>query len=124
MKMTKFKNPFAEFSTGKLFMFVVSLIVLVQVISLIISSIFQSVPLLRAGYPLVILSAGLAIVFLVRLVFKKDLGKIHIFLFFILIALAVVMYMFGTTYFPQIFSFNNPNLLQSVNNLQSIIGFS
>ena len=115
------KNPFKDLSTGKIFIFVIALIILTQVISLLISSLFKSVPVLKTGFLLILFSVGLTIIFLAQVVFKGSFDR-NDFLGLILIGtITVLMFVYGGKFFPQIFSFIDSSALESAKNLQSIL---
>ena len=120
-KIAKFKNPFAGFTVGKLFVFVVATIILIQVVSLLISSVFKDIEVIKTGWLLILISTGLVIIFLTKMVFRGEMGKIQIFMLILLITVTVVMYIYGSTYFPQIFSFIDSSALESSQALQSLV---
>ena len=118
-----FKNPFKEFSTGKLFVFVVALLGITQVLSLLISMMFSKVPVLKTGSLLIILAAVLGLIFLTKIVFEKESkDKINVLWFIIIVAVTVGMYYYGGKIFPQMFSILGDSALQSAQSLASSIG--
>lgn len=116
-----FKNIFKGFSTMSLFISVLALIILTQAVSLLISSIFGSIPILKTGSILIILSVGLILIFIAQIVFKGEFNRSNILALLLLGTLTVLMYIYGSNFFPQIFSFIDSSALESAKNLQSIL---
>ena len=119
--MGKFKDFFREFTIGTLFISVLALIILSQVISLLISSLFSSVPALRTGNLLILLSVGIVLIFIAQIVFKDGFNKNNTIGLLLLGALVVLMYIYGGKYFPQLFSFIDSTALESAKSLQSTL---
>lgn len=105
-----------------LFISVLALIVLTQVVSLLISSIFSSVPALRTGNLLILLSVGLVLIFIAQIVFDKGFDKWNIIGLLLLGAITVLMYIYGNQVFPELFSFISNDAVNSANALQSTLG--
>lgn len=122
--MAKFKNPFESLTPARIFTFIVVALILVQIVSLLISSIFKDVPIVKGGPIAIILSVGLVLVFLTKIVFSGEFTKMKTAGLIILIVITVVIYMFGSNYFPTIFSFIDSSALESAKSLQSTLGFS
>jgi len=114
-------NPFKGLTIGKAFTFVIALLILTQVSSLLISSIFTTVPALKTGSLLIILSAGMTLIFLAMIVFSGDFSNRDILGLVLVGAVTVLMYIYGSEFFPQIFSFIDSSALESAKNLQSVL---
>ena len=115
------KNLFKDFSTMSLFISILSLIILTQVVSLLISSIFSSVPALRTGNILIILSVGLILIFIAQIVFKDGFNKFNIFGLILLGTLTVLAYIYLPQFFPELFSFIDSSAVQSAQSLASTL---
>ena len=115
-------NPFKGLTIGKLFTFVIALLILTQVFSLLISSIFTTIPALKTGSLLIILSAGMTLIFLATIVFSGDFSNRDIIGLVLVGAITVLMYIYGSEFFPQIFSFIDSSAVESAQSLASFIG--
>lgn len=119
--MAKLRNPFENLTPARIFTFIVVALILVQIVSLLISSIFKEIPIIKGGPIVIIISAGLTIIFLTKIVFSGEFTKMKIFGLFLLIGITVLVYMFGSNYFPTIFSFIDSSALESAKALQSAL---
>ena len=118
-----FRNPFKNFSIGKIFTFLIALLIISQIVSLFISSIFKDVPTLKTGNLLILVSVGLTLIILATFVFKADFKRSDFLALLLVGGITVLMYVYGGQFFPDIFSFiGGDNLLQSAQSLQSTLG--
>lgn len=116
------KNPFKNISIGAIFTFILAGLILTQVVSLLVSSIFSSVPALRTGSLLILLSAGMTMIFLAKVVFSGNFGKMDILGLLILGTITIGMYYYLPQFFPELFSFMaNTTAGISAQNLASIL---
>jgi len=111
-----------KFTPGVLFTYVIVFIIIVQLISLAISSVFTDVPMFKSGPLLIIISIGLAAVFLAKVVFKGTFEKTDFIGFLLIVGVALLLHYFGAQFLPQIFSFIDTSALESTQSLASTIG--
>ncbi len=111
-----------KFTPGALFLYVVVLIGIVQIISLVISSIFTTVPMFKSGPVLIVVSVILGVIFLSKVVFKGSFEKTDFIGFLLIIGVALLLHTYGSQFLPQIFSFIDSTALESAQALQSTIG--
>jgi len=119
--MVGLKNQFS-LTPGMLFLYIIVLIGVVQIISLVISSVFTAVPVFKSGPLLIVISVTLGAVFLSKVVFKGSFEKTDFIGFLLIIAVAVLLHIYGAQFLPTIFSFIDSSALESAQSLQSAIG--
>tara|TARA_Y100000310_G_C20583092_1_gene763981 strand:+ start:187 stop:555 length:369 start_codon:yes stop_codon:yes gene_type:complete len=114
-------NPFKAFSIQKFFVFLIVVVLSVQIISLVIHSIFPNVEVIRTGNALILISVAITFVFLANVGFKGEFGKLDILGVLLLGGLTVGMYIYGSQFFPQVFSIFGDSAMQSAQSLQSFL---
>lgn len=122
MVLSKLRNPFSAFTVQKLFLLIIGVLTLVQVFSLIISFIFKDVAIFKGGQLLIVLSIFLTFALLTRFVFKTEFQKIDLVLIIIMGGVTFILFQYGSSFFPQIFSFFGNEAVESAHSLSSTIG--
>lgn len=117
-----FKNPFRNFTIGRLFLFIVGVLALVQIFSILISLVFKNVPIFKGGQLLIVLSIFLTFALLTKIVFKQEFQKIDLLLVILMGVVTYGLFNYGSSYIPQIFSFLDSTAVDSAKNLASTLG--
>jgi len=114
-------NPFQKINAGGVVIFLLVLLLLVQVISFIISSIFKNVPLFKGGQIVIIISAFIGLIALVKTVFKDQFDTKNILGFILIMVVVIGIYIYLPTYLPQLFSFISSSAVDSAQSLASFL---
>ena len=122
MAMSKFKNPFSAFTVGRLFVFLVATIALVQVASFLLNLIVQDIEIFKGGQLLIVVSIFLTFVLFIKLIFKNEFKKVDLVYVILMGLVTFLLFQYGGTYFPQIFSILGNQAVVSANSLASTIG--
>lgn len=115
-------NIFRKFTLSKFVIFIVILIFGVQIVSLMISSLFQNVPIFKGGTITVILGVFLTFVALVQVVFKGNWDRTDFLGLLFVGGLTVLAYIYLPKLFPELFSIFGNHAVESAKQLQSILG--
>lgn len=113
MKLPDFKTVVIGF---------IAAIFLVQILSLLISSIFPSVEIVKGGNAILLMAVAIGVIALFNVAFSVEKLKSKENLIFIVIVfgLIFVAFYFGPKYFPQIFSID-PNIAYSIKQTVAMI---
>ncbi len=110
-----------QFTPSMLFLYLIVLIGAVQIISLIISSIFTTVPAFKSGPLLIVISGILAVIFLAKIVFKGNFERTDFIGFLLIIGVVILLHIFGAQFLPQIFSLIDSSAMESALELGSTL---
>ncbi len=119
--MSRF-NILERLSPRNIFIFIVILLGGIQLVSWALTSVFPTIPLFKSGIPLLFISILLTFIFLVMLVFRGEFKRTDIIGFVVVGGFAVLIYYFGSTVFPQLFSILDNSAIESVQIIASTIG--
>ena len=115
---------FPEFKPVDFLLFIVLSLLLVGAVSFILSSLVPSIPIVQVGVPFLLISVILAVILPFIFVIKDgklDKGDIGGILLYALLILGIVLFL--PKLLPQFFQ-GVPNLLDSINIFNSVIGLS
>lgn len=104
-KLPEFKTVVAGF---------IGAVIAIQVISLLISSVFTNVPVLHAGTPIliIILGVGLITLFITGFNVERLKNKENLLFVLIVFGLVIASYVYLPKYLPQIFSIEFSNSIK------------
>ncbi len=117
-----YKNPFKGLTIGKVIVTLVGLIIIIQVLSLAVSLIFPSVPALKTGFFLILITGGVSLIFLLKVVFRGQSFTTNDYIgFALLLGITIAMFAYGDKFLPQVFSFLDSSAVQSAISLRSVL---
>ncbi len=114
-------NVVRNFSARNILVFIVILLFGIQLVSWAITSIFPTIPLFKSGIPLFYISISLVFIFLIFAVFKGEWSKKDILGFVIVAGVTTIIYIYGSTVFPAIFSILDNSAIESADVIQSAL---
>lgn len=120
--MGKGKFGLPEFEPAKFLLFIVLSLILVGVVSFLLSSFIPSIPIVQVGIPFLLITVGLAIILPFMFVITDgELDKSDIFGIILYALIVLVILLFAPKILPQFFG-GVPELLDSINIFNSVIG--
>lgn len=114
-------NILERLSVKNIFIFIIILLGGIQVMSFALTSIFPAIPLFKSGTPLLFISILLTFIFLAFAVFRGQFEKSDIIGFIIVGGFATLVFIYGSTVFPAIFSIFDNSAIESAQQLQAFL---